>query len=70
MIRAVLTRPREIPALFQTAIDAIAGRATLMRGRHLLAPVFSHVASLEGEPITADEPYLGSVMRTVTMESV
>jgi hopanoid-associated phosphorylase len=70
MIRAVLARPREIPALFQTAFDAFAARATLMRGRHLLAPVFSHVDSPEAEPITADEPYLGSVMRTVTMGSV
>jgi hopanoid-associated phosphorylase len=70
MIRAVLKRPREIPALFQTAFDALAARATLIRGRHLLAPVFLRVDSLEGEPVTANEPRAGSVMQTVTMETV
>jgi len=69
MIRGVLMRPGEIPALFQTAFDALAARATLVRGRHLLAPVFSRVGSLEGEPVT-NEPYLGSAMQTPTMESV
>ena len=40
MIRSVLMRPRELPALFQTALDARAARATLVRGRHLLDPAF------------------------------
>jgi adenosylhomocysteine nucleosidase len=67
MIRGVLMRPGEIPALFQTAFDALAARATLVRGRHLLAPVFSRVDSLEGEPVT-NGPSLGSAMQTTTME--
>ncbi|HVI61875.1 MAG TPA: adenosylhopane nucleosidase, partial [Bradyrhizobium sp.] len=41
MLRSVLTRPRELPALFQTALDARAARATLVRGRHLLGPAFT-----------------------------
>jgi adenosylhomocysteine nucleosidase len=70
MIRGVLMRPREIPALFQTAFDALAARAMLMRGRHLLAPVFSRVDSFdEGDRVTS-EPYSGSAMQTPTMESV
>ena len=70
MIRGVLMRPREIPALFQTAFDALAARAMLVRGRHLLAPVFSRVDSFdEGDRVT-NEPYSGSAMQTPTMESV
>jgi adenosylhomocysteine nucleosidase len=38
MIRSVMTRPRELPALLQTALDARAARSTLMRGRKLLGP--------------------------------
>jgi hypothetical protein len=38
MIRSVLRRPRELPALLQTALDARAARATLLRGRQLLGP--------------------------------
>jgi hypothetical protein len=63
MIRSVLMRPRELPALLQTACDALAARATLMRGRHLLAPVLLHVDSRGGEPVTANEPYLTSAMQ-------
>jgi hopanoid-associated phosphorylase len=40
-IRSALMRPRELPALFQTALDARAARATLVRGRHLLGPAFA-----------------------------
>jgi adenosylhomocysteine nucleosidase len=36
MIRSLMQRPRELPALFRTAIDARAARATLVRGRQLL----------------------------------
>jgi len=68
MIRTVLMRPREIPALFQTALDALAARATLVRGRRLLGPVLLRVNPLEGDPVTANEPYLGSAMETATME--
>jgi hopanoid-associated phosphorylase len=70
MIRAVLMRPREIPALFQTAFDTLAARATLMRGRHLLAPVLLRVDSLGAEPVTANRPYLKSAMQAATMEGV
>ena len=70
MIRAMLMRPREIPALFQTAFDALAARATLVRGRRLLGPGLLLVNSLEGEPVTANEPYLGPAIQTATMESV
>jgi hopanoid-associated phosphorylase len=66
MIRSVLMRPREIPALFQTALDALAARATLVRGRHLLGPVFVRVNSLNAEPITTDEVYLTPAMPTIT----
>ena len=66
MIRSVLTRPREIPALFQTALDALAARATLVRGRHLLGPVLLSVDSFDSDPITTDEVYLGSAMPTAT----
>ncbi|MFY9991326.1 MAG: phosphorylase [Rhodoplanes sp.] len=38
MIRSVISRPRELPALVQTALDARAARSTLMRGRKLLGP--------------------------------
>jgi hypothetical protein len=40
MLRSVLSRPRELPALLQTALDARAARATLVRGRYLLGPAF------------------------------
>ncbi len=41
MLRSVLKSPRELPALFQTALDARAARATLVRGRNLLGPAFT-----------------------------
>lgn len=41
MLRSVLSRPRDLPALFQTALDARAARATLVRGRNLLGPAFA-----------------------------
>lgn len=41
MLRSVLSRPRELPALLQTALDARAARATLVRGRNLLGPAFT-----------------------------
>ena len=41
MLRSVLKCPREVPALLQTALDARAARATLVRGRHLLGPAFT-----------------------------
>lgn len=41
MLRSVLHRPRDLPALFQTALDARAARATLVRGRYLLGPAFA-----------------------------
>jgi hopanoid-associated phosphorylase len=41
MLRSVIKRPRELPALFQTALDARAARATLVRGRSLLGPAFT-----------------------------
>ena len=56
MIRAMLMRPREIPALFQTAVDALAARATLVRGRRLLGPGLLRVNSLEDAPVRANEP--------------
>jgi len=70
MIKAVLMRPREIPALFQTALDALAARATLVRGRRLLGAGLLLVNSLEGDPVTANEPYLGPAIQTATMERV
>ncbi|MFZ3358446.1 MAG: adenosylhopane nucleosidase [Xanthobacteraceae bacterium] len=44
MLRSVLSRPRDLPALFQTALDARAARATLVRGRQLLGPAFASPA--------------------------
>jgi hopanoid-associated phosphorylase len=41
MVRAVLARPGELPALIQTALDARAARATLVRGRNLLNPALT-----------------------------
>ena len=38
LLRSVMRRPRQMPALFRTALDARAARATLMRGRQLLGP--------------------------------
>jgi hypothetical protein len=38
MIRSVMKSPGELPALFRTALDARAARATLLRGRQLLGP--------------------------------
>jgi len=69
MIKAVLMRPREIPVLFQTALDALAARATLVRGRRLLGPSLLLVNSFEGDSVTANEPYLGPAIQTATMQS-
>jgi adenosylhomocysteine nucleosidase len=41
MLRSVLKCPRELPVLLQTALDARAARATLVRGRSLLGPAFT-----------------------------
>jgi hopanoid-associated phosphorylase len=41
MLRSVMRRPTELPALVQTALDARAARATLVRGRNLLGPAFT-----------------------------
>ena len=41
MLRSALSRPRELPALFRTALDARAARASLVRGRSLLGPAFT-----------------------------
>jgi len=70
MLRGVLMKPREIPALFQTAFDPLAAQALLVRGRHLLAPVFSRVDSFDEADRVTNEPYSGSAMQTPTMESV
>jgi adenosylhomocysteine nucleosidase len=60
MIRSVLRRPSEIPALFQTALDAFAARATLLRGRHLLDPIFLRVNSLGADPVRPDDSRLAA----------
>ena len=39
VLRSVMRRPHELPSLLLTALDARAARATLLRGRRLLAPV-------------------------------
>ena len=70
MIKAVLMRPREIPALFQTVFDALAARATLVRGRRLLGPDLLLVDSLEADPVRVNEPYLAPAIQTATMERV
>ena len=64
MIGSALMQPREIPAIFQTALDALAARSTLVRGRRLLGPGLLLVNSLEGEPVTVNEPYLGPAIQT------
>lgn len=38
MVRSIMRRPRELPALLRTALDARAARTTLLRGRQLLGP--------------------------------
>jgi hopanoid-associated phosphorylase len=38
MVRSIMQQPRELPALFRTALDARAARTTLLRGRQLLGP--------------------------------
>jgi adenosylhomocysteine nucleosidase len=38
MIRSVLRRPRDVPALIRTALDARSAHATLVRGRQILGP--------------------------------
>ena len=38
VIRSLVRKPRELPALLRTALDARAARATLLRGRQLLGP--------------------------------
>jgi hopanoid-associated phosphorylase len=38
MMRSLVKKPRELPALLRTALDARAARATLLRGRQLLGP--------------------------------
>jgi len=37
----VLRRPRDLPALLQTALDARAARASLVRGRYWLDPALA-----------------------------
>ena len=39
VLRSLLRRPYQLPALLRTALDARAARATLLRGRCLLAPL-------------------------------
>ena len=39
VLRSVMRRPHQLPALLRTALDARAARATLLRGRSLLAPL-------------------------------
>lgn len=58
MIRSVLMRPGELLALFQTALDAFAARATLLRGRHLLDPIFLRVGSLDADLVRSDDDRL------------
>jgi len=43
VLRSVMRRPHQLPALLRTALDARAARATLLRGRRLLEP--THVAA-------------------------
>jgi hopanoid-associated phosphorylase len=38
MLRFIMRRPHQLPALFRTALDARAARASLLRGRQLLGP--------------------------------
>ena len=38
VLRSVMRRPHQLPALLRTALDARAARVTLLRGRSLLAP--------------------------------
>jgi adenosylhomocysteine nucleosidase len=38
MCRSVMRRPRDLPALMQTAFDAWSARAMLLRGRRVLSP--------------------------------
>lgn len=38
MMRLLMQRPRELPSLLRTALDARAARAALLRGRQLLGP--------------------------------
>ena len=45
MLRSVLKRPRELPALLLTAFDARAARASLVRGRHLLEPALTQAVA-------------------------
>ena len=42
VLRSVVRRPHQLPALVRTALDARAARATLLRGRILLEP--THIA--------------------------
>lgn len=42
VLRSVMRRPHQLPALLRTALDARAARATLLRGRSLLEP--AHIA--------------------------
>ncbi len=39
VLRSLMRRPHQLPALLRTALDARAARATLLRGRCLLAPM-------------------------------
>lgn len=55
VLRSVVRRPRQLPALLRTALDARAARATLLLGRRLLEP--SHVAT-GFRPARAAEPAL------------
>jgi adenosylhomocysteine nucleosidase len=45
MLRSVLKRPRDVPALFRTALDARAARASLVRGRYWLGPALTAPAA-------------------------
>ena len=69
MIRSLLTRPRELPALFQTALDAFAARATLLRGRHLLDPIFLRVSSLDADSVRRDDILLAPTVTTMALKA-
>ena len=70
MIRSMLMRPRELPALFRTALDAFAARATLLRGRHLLDPIFLRVGSFDSDLVRPDDTLLAPpVPPTMTVKA-
>jgi hypothetical protein len=69
VLRSVMRKPRQLPALVRTALDARAARATLLRGRRLLGPMPA-VPPLRPVPELYPEPAAFAAETALATETV